>query len=295
MSASAVIPKIDFLVPKSLADLGFYIPDATQIPRLVVSSSAHEKAGKTHWALTAPGPVAAISFDTGTKNLVKKFIREYGKTILLKVFDAPSEVEGDKKTAAKLWDEFAKTCRLFLKEPSIRTLVVDTATEAWQLLRLARFGKLTQVMPQHYVEANADFRELVKSLYEREDLNVVWIHKVKKEYKGQKSGGDGKDSWTGKYERDGFGDMDYIADVNLTHYWEEARKVDETGNPDSRGGFTQKVFGLKVGTCRDNMVGAAGESLESRWGQGADPDYNMCDFPSLARMVFPGTPSKYWT
>ena len=69
-----------------------------------------------------------------------------------------------------------------LAEPAVRTISVDTATELWELLRMARFGKLTQVMPYQYGPVNAEFRSLIRMAY-ASDKNLILLHKMRKVYK----------------------------------------------------------------------------------------------------------------
>ena len=42
--------------------------------RLVVRVGGLEKEGKTHFALTAPGPIGAIDMDRGMEGVVEKFL-----------------------------------------------------------------------------------------------------------------------------------------------------------------------------------------------------------------------------
>ena len=151
-----------------------------------------------------------------------------------------------------------------------RTMIWDTATEVWELCRLAAFGKLSQVMPHHYVEVNSEFRALVNMAYERRDLNAIFIHKVKKEYRTNAAG---KDNWTGKWERQGFGDMPYLVDCNLEHFFQ--RQVqDPEGNV-----IVQPQFGVRVLDSRHNMLAAVGSEFMG----------DMCNFEMLGEVLFPDT------
>jgi hypothetical protein len=146
---------------------------------------------------------------------------------------------------------------------NIRTLIWDTAGAGWDLCRLAEFGKLTQVMPHHYTTVNSEMEALIKLAYQRTDLNCIFIHKQKKQYK---KGTDGKDGWTGKWERAGFGDMPYLVDVNLQH------------------GFDRETreFYVEVIDSRLEMVDVVGTRLEG----------SLCTFEELALQLFPGTEGR---
>jgi hypothetical protein len=49
-------------------------------------------------------------------------------------------------------------------------IVVDTRTKAWEIKTLASFEKLTQVMPHYYRKPNAEFRNLVRSSFDRSSV-----------------------------------------------------------------------------------------------------------------------------
>jgi hypothetical protein len=86
-------------------------------------------------------------------------------------------------------------------------LAHNTATEVWELARLAKFGKLSQVLPQHYTEVNNEFRELLRMSYDASFMNSIFIHKMKAKYINN--------ARTNEYEPSGFGDMEYTSQVNV--------------------------------------------------------------------------------
>ena len=54
--------------------LGFRKAGADAIRhRLIISVDGHEKQGKSHFALTAPQPIALFDVDTGLEGVVEKF------------------------------------------------------------------------------------------------------------------------------------------------------------------------------------------------------------------------------
>src|SRR5690606_33598929 len=141
-------------------------------------------------------------------------------------------LSGDKYTqgdAEQDWNDIQEVLRAVIRSSAIRTLVVDTATELWEVARLSEFGKLEQVKSHHYGPVNAEFRNIIQAPYMRKDLNVIYTHKVKKEYKD--------DKWRGGFERAGFGDMPFLAQINIEHY-----RVDESEDED-------RPFAIKVINC----------------------------------------------
>jgi len=264
--SSIITPQLKKMTPQVLAGLGMVKSVDAISPKLMVCSSGHEKRGKTHWAFTAPGPIGCIYTDTGTKEIAAKFTRE-GKDVYLFHYTVPDK---DETTTAKEseWKKVKKTIREIATSGYFRTLVGDTGTEVWETLRMARFGKLTQVMPHNYTEANSEMNELLKVVAES-DINSIWIHKVKKEYKGNKAGD--KEVWTGKYERSGFSSIGYLADVVLEH-------------DRIRNGNDQLEFGIRIIDSRYEAPSLVGADLTG----------GLCNFETLALSCFPETDPDYW-
>lgn len=269
------------LLDKQLKDLGFEIVDPTVYHKFSVSSAAKEKEGKTTWAFTAPGPIGVISTDTGTESIAKSFLKQ--KPIIINYFKSADELQQsetkNKDTKQQLyereWDRMKTAILAIIHSRRFRTLIVDTATEAWELCRLAAFGKLAQVMPHHYTEVNSEFKAMIKAADENPVLNSIWIHKKKKEYK---TGSGGKDSWSGKYERAGFGDMPFLVDVNLEHFFQPAGAM----VPDGNGGnetLAEGRFGVRVIDSRINMLSVVGQEFTGE----------VCNFQELAYALFPET------
>ena len=194
---------------------GFRLANDGVRPRLVISVKGLEKQGKTHFSLTAPAPIAYLNFDIGDEGVRQKFQTQ--KQIYIPVspyqirFDGKSPKDTQAK-AEKEWERFYADYQRTLLH--CRTVVVDTATEAWELLRLARFGRLTQIMPHHYVEVNEEYRDFIRDAYEHE-ANLILLHKMKAEWVNDASG---KGQRTGRYERAGFSDTGFLVQANLWAY-----------------------------------------------------------------------------
>lgn len=202
---------------KSINIQGFkkFVPTKTK--RRIISVEGLEKCGKTHFALTAPGPIAFFNFDNGMEGVVDKFCdgTVANKDILYvdyslppSEFDERPNPNGNPKFL-EVWRGFWEDFNRALKSPDIRTLIVDTATECWEILRMGRFGKLTQVMPHNYGPVNAEYESLHKRAYDTDKI-VILLHKYRQEFL--------KDKWTGKYERAGYSKIGYVVqDIIRTH------------------------------------------------------------------------------
>lgn len=227
--------------------------------RLIVSSGGREKTGKSNFALTAPEPIIYFNIDIGAEGVVDKF-QASGKQVL--VYDVRVPKTAGKDTYEPMW----KNLQMLLGkayELGEGTVVIDTDTEAYELARLAKLGKLTQVMPHNYVDVNNEYREILRQAYDS-TMNTIFIHKMKPKWINN--------ARTNEYEVSGMGDIDYLAQVNILHYRED---TDE-----------DTVFSVYVKDCRQRP-GVAGTVLRGlplpkgdvRVG---DP---LCNFDMLMGMV----------
>jgi hypothetical protein len=221
------------------------------------------KTRKTTFALTAPGPICFHNFDFGLNGVVDPFLEKkeiysfdypFQSTMKLPGSEWASMSEG----AGKLWTEFVKNYRASLEQ--MRTVVVDTGTKAWELIRLARLGKLTQVMPLQYTAVNQEFQDLL-SLGQRSAANVLWIHRLKPEYVDDKQ--------TGNHIRTGFGDIAFEVDAVIRM----------SADPNVQGSDT---FRAKIGTCRQKLL------------QGVELIGDNITFPNVAKLMLPEVDEKNW-
>lgn len=240
--------------------------------RLVVSVEGREKDGKTSFALSAPDPIAIFNLDTGLEGVIEKVAGD--KTLM--------ECEVDYRDAInpnewiKMWELMKKNYYNAINS-NVRTIIMDTASEMWELVRLARFGKLTQVMPHNYGPVNTEFRDMIRAIY-KTDKNLILLHKLKDEYINDKK--------TGKFERAGFKDVVYQVQINI-RVW---RKPDEDEEP--RKGrkvmLTDNIahtgnFGFTIIDCRMDASLAGMEIQEP-----------MNTFAMLGQVVYPDTNPEDW-
>lgn len=243
------MPKADEKVIKDLETMGF---DDTvkEVPRrLVATVSGKPKMGKTHFALTAPDPIFFVNIDIGTEGVLEKFQAD-GKRIY--VYDVRVPKTASKDIYVPMWENLKNNIFKKVFQVGAGTVIVDTGTEAYELARLAKFGKLTQVMPQHYTEVNNEFREVLRLAYDAKHMNTVFIHKMKPVYI--------QNQRTGEYEPSGQSDLEYNVQINVTVNCE---------NTDDG-----PLFSAFIKNCRFNP-NVNGQLLEGE----------MCDFGFLLDLV----------
>ena len=181
---------------------GFVRPKDIKVrDRLIISVSGLGKNGKTHFALNSEYPLVSFSSDMGEEGVVGKFADKDIQIMHLARFS-----DGDMSAGApqEEFNRFRTAYLRALRDPKIKTIVWDTATEIWELLRLARFGKLTQVMPYQYGPVNAEYRSLIREA-QYGDKNLILLHQMRPVYI--------KDKRTDEYERAGFSDTEYLVQV----------------------------------------------------------------------------------
>ncbi len=270
-AARVLVPGVvvpDWLSPELVA-AGFEPATLSECRRLIVSTHAPDKTGKTYFGLTAPDPMVVVNLDIGMEGVIEQFLRLKKRIALNEFKRAAMAKQVGQRLEQREYQEEWKGCRdailTAISSRVIRTLFIDTGTELWELARLAKFGKLSQVLPQHYSELNSEFRALLQLAYENPNLNLIITHKMKKEYK---TGPDGRGNPTGALETAGFGDMPYLVQLNLEHYI----------HPQTR------AFGVMVinSRHRGDLMGFTLEGVD-------------CNFPMLASMVLPHTSLQDWS
>lgn len=208
-----------------LKALGFSDERAAVPRRLICAVEGLEFSGKTHFALTAPEPIIFFDVDLGTEGVIHKF-QDQGKKILVYRIKVPRGAAQD--TYLTLWVE---TKSRMQKAYSLTqgTVIWDTETEINELARLAKFGKLTQVMPHDYAKVNREMRDVIDWAYES-DMSSIFIRKLKPKWVNN--------ARTSEYEAGGWGDMEYKAQVNL-----RMTREDGEGGPQ---------FVARIKKCRQN-------------------------------------------
>lgn len=240
--------------------------------RMIVSISGLDKSGKTNFALTAPGDIAYANFDVGLEGVIHKF--EKNKRIYTKDYSygtVGTDIKEVATAAGKVWDEFKADFRAALRAPSIRTVVIDTEGETYELIRIARFGKLTQVMPHHYGPVKAEYRDVLNEIYDT-DKNLILLGRLKDEYKNEApvAGKAPVGEKTGNLIREGMKDIPYMVQLNAI------ARCQEGAPPDS-------MFSIHIVNSRQN------HELS-----GMDIPQPLCTFAAIGQMLYPDSREEDW-
>lgn len=159
-----------------------YQPKSTR--KVCISVEGQEKRGKTKFALTAPGPIVYFNLDEGLERVQpeSQFPALDLRVVTIPPFAKDGHPDIIAEGALKVW-EWLKV-QHFNALDAARTVVYDSFTEVWELARLARFGKLTQVQSFHYGPVNREFHEFVRE-FNRHNANLILLHKVMPEFENK--------------------------------------------------------------------------------------------------------------
>jgi hypothetical protein len=184
--------------------------------RLIVSLTGEDHSGKNHCAFTAPAPIYVHSFDPGIEGVVEKFHNKkdiYIATYELEIQPGEATPQVVAESADKVWQQFISNYRDGLASCGQGTTVVDTDTEAHELIRLARLGKLSNVLPHMYGPVNAEFRDFLREGWGR-PANIFLLSKYVDEWENfTDSTGREKGRKTGNKVRKGFADLPFHVQI----------------------------------------------------------------------------------
>jgi hypothetical protein len=258
----------------------------TLSPRLIVCSEGFSGCGKTRLALTMPKPIAFFNLDRffedarGDLDLSAVDVGDYSLDDILSRSEAQIMVE-----AEAIWNDATRDWKqaLLRGRPSgkgtYRSVVCDTGTELFQLLRLTRYGRVASIPQTAYPDLYSEFRaKFIKPAF-ASDCNVLFTHKLKEERtntKGVNAKGQAVEvsTPTGRYVLDGMKDFrgpgSYAVPINIRQDRDLTLPI-----PDR--------YSLAIVKCgpRPELDGLelSGESA---------------DFPTLAQLIHPEFPAEYW-
>lgn len=252
----------------SVQHTGAYKPDFENVveapQRVVLSSMALQKRGKTTWAYTMPKEkkgklegLAYFQFDANYEHALRKSREQYGDKAIQHLRYAADPRSDIKTSNLAVWTRLLRDYEYCLGR--FRSIVIDTTTEVLDVRKLAEYGRNTQIQQMNYGAMYSDLRWMVKQALDS-DTNVNFIHRMKKEYINN--------NWTGEYALEGWGNIVFETQCHISH------------DRDSDGVFTTTI----VDSGQDAMLNGLTFSSE-------DGDN---DFKSLAMKIYPDSEEGDW-
>ncbi len=233
--------------------------------RLIMNLGGEEKTGKTHFCLTAPGPLCYINIDKQAHQMLAKF-RAAGHEIWEHEVPQPTEL-GIAKYGPVWADYKAKLSGIY--RYGVGTVAIDTETDQYRISRLARFGQLAQVTPDKYPPLYAELNAMIQDAYTALGMNTIYLRKM-----GDESVHDKK---SGKREVKGYRDMPYSVQLNASTVRQDY--------PD--GGMP--AFGILIHNSTDApwLTGKTLWTVPPGRVEGFPNGFDECNFPTLLAKVYP--------
>lgn len=255
--------------------------------RLLIGTDGRTDTGKTEFILSAPGPGLIIALDRNFDAMLKNDNPPPTRRadFAFKPISVPLATSATQNEFLEYWKQFRTAFYGALANPDARTVGLDGDSDSWELQRLAEFGKLTQIPGIMYTGVNAARRSLIAKAWDSGKI-VICTNKVKDDYidKLKADGTPELDNSSkvirvksGEVERQGFGDQDYLWQLQIRHLFAPSRTNQVTGKA------VPKQWGLRIMRCKAN------KDLEGveLWGQD-------CNFPGLVQCVYPSIQLSEW-
>jgi hypothetical protein len=170
-----------------------------------ISLSGPTGSGRTSFALSAPGPIALIHASEKLEGVVQKQAGDKD----INLFDFGVTLSGGPNERAKQAAEVLEATKEAWTDAFswARTIVLDTHTEFWELLRYARFGTLTPKghVGNLYTPVNAEMSSFLKEFRGQNSTNIIAIGHEREKYRNDRP--------TGKMEQAGHKFVPYYSDV----------------------------------------------------------------------------------
>lgn len=223
------------------------MPDRQRKPDrgIMININGREGTGKTSLALTLAriGEVGYIDTDQSIDRAQRPSMqkgRKFKARVIPIRYRAGINPETIKATCLPAWKLAKRSSHEAAADWAKGGVIADTGTELWEILRLGMFGTLT---PQGrtdrlYGPLNSEFRQWVRTINRHYMKHLIIVNQVKEVYKENKKG---ESVRSGVYERAGFRELDYLADVSI---------------------YTEKVKGVYTATIQMNKLAPNGPALE---------------------------------
>jgi hypothetical protein len=241
---------------------------STDAPKSIAwASTGGDGSGKSHFALTAPGPIFVCAFDPYGMNRVSKDVK-IGKEIRIARYPFNAHAfAGDKsktqKAAMELWQQFRADFDEALTHS--RTILWDREDLMYELQRFANFGAQSDA-PKEYGPLYMEYGWLVQKS-QAHGVNLGILRGIRDKWVSKFDPAKGKmvAHNTGEKQPDGMSKIPDHVDVTLAHRWD----------------LVQKQFVVKI----DKFT-----NMNEK-----DQEYPNLTFSDMAQLAYPDTDESDWS
>ena len=265
--------------------------------RLFCTVQKRPKGGGTHFALTAPSPIAYFGFDKDVgEDVLPKFVHkkqivtcDYSNNEITAVPLYMQKSEKDvlrdmnREMAMPIIEKFERDLEHWLTQP-VRTIVLDTETELYEVKRFATFGSASAAK-EEYATINKWFKNLLARM-ESTDKNFILLQQSDPVWLN----GDRTNQFEGK----GFKRTHWQVKANVV-----LRRMDNAGGVDP---FELEVLDSSQNPLIKGLKLQSDPSMPADWSiitgnDGVDRALmanDQASFPWLGVNVFPDTKLADW-
>jgi hypothetical protein len=170
-----------------------------------MESSGDTKSGKTRLIFTMPEPIAIVNFDRSLQDILPEFPDK--DFVVMDFSERYAGAEDANQAQAKMLEkEFAAGLRGLFEHRHVKSIAVDKGTTLWEVVRVAEWGRISNIKAHHYVPVNARMRAYM-SWYIAHNKNFMVTHDAKEEWVNEKP--------TGRMLVDGFKYTSSLMQVNV--------------------------------------------------------------------------------
>ena len=198
---------------------------------MIAAFWGEEKSGKSTAALGFPMPIYHADFDFGFERISHRYKKELEEGLIVtKPYPIPMEVDAfvtkiGRRIAGvrEKYEEFIMDYVAALQDKKYQTVVIDTATQLWEIIRQGFLQEKQELqepkdklrerlMPIEYAEPNSRMRQI---LYAARSFNkhLVLTHYARDEYAPRSTPQGIEEMRTGNKELDGFKYTLGLADI----------------------------------------------------------------------------------
>ena len=161
-----------------------------------VSAIGEKKTGKTTFACSAPKPMHFFDFEGGIRRVEPKYIPEPDKILVKTYIGDYLEAKVKKgESYLALWNRIIEDYNESLEDPSVASIVFDTAATVWEIRRNAELYIVQQVdpsrkilQPPEYTPCNTDMKVLIQQAAVHKK-KLILVHHTKEEWRAGKPTG----------------------------------------------------------------------------------------------------------
>jgi len=243
--------------------------------RLILSVDGAEKTGKTHFCLSAPGPILYQDCDIGSEGMIERIL-DKRQDICHHKYEYVKDIRKPKQTLKevvypifyKFMDDYYKALDTSTRPGGFRTIIWDNGADFWQMCLMAHLGKDVQVQPAERTQANDVFKSLIRAALAR-NANLLITHPL-------------------------------VPDFENSSLWKRDRAFNRIGNlvqaaiqcKKKRERDGSKVFEYELTTCRHNTM-LEGEVLDGGGVEKDGTEIKGFKFASIAAFIT-GSSAKEW-